>query len=245
MPEPRTLTLTQLAAEARERFGPNPAQWAFQCPMCGDIATAADFPPEMREAVSIDCVGRYRGALSAPDADPTGAQPQRGCGYSAHGLVHGPWEITLPDGGSLHCFPLAPAPDKTDEETGPEAHTDTAGQAPADAFAYWAMWTGEPLVLTALHEFDATCSAAAARAQIETYDSDNPEQVPWTTGAPYLLEPLTGPRLRMLRRLAQSDPGHWDLVTWADAHGFEPAEQGVGCRHCAKDSSAHLGYTVS
>lgn len=38
----RTITLDQLHDEARNRFGDNPQEWAYQCPECGDIATGPD-----------------------------------------------------------------------------------------------------------------------------------------------------------------------------------------------------------
>lgn len=256
MAERRRLTLKEFGDEARARFGPVAAMWAFQCPMCGDVATAADYPPEMAAAVSMDCVGRYRGAVGADgDGKPTNAE--RGCSYSAHGLVPGPWEIVMPAGGSLHCFPLAPAPETASADaavdcvdTVPTDQADDAdgdrGQAsvadtPTSGSAYWAVWSGDPLVLTVLHEFDTVFTADEARAQIEKYDEpDNPQGVPWKTASPYILEALTGPRLRILLRLEKGN----QPVAWDDHHGYAAAERGVGCRHCGTDASAHPGYAV-
>lgn len=91
----RALTADQLADEARARFGDNALNWAYQCPSCGDIATAADFPPEARHRIGSDCIGRHI----------TG----RGCQRSTTGIFGSPWLIKLTDNGPIvGCFPLAP-----------------------------------------------------------------------------------------------------------------------------------------
>ncbi len=63
MTDRRKLTQAELCAEAAERFGPDPLAWAFQCPRCGDIAVADDFPQDERGRLGQECVGRSRGAL--------------------------------------------------------------------------------------------------------------------------------------------------------------------------------------
>jgi hypothetical protein len=115
----RTLTRGQLLAEARERFGDNPLDWAFQCPSCGDIATGHDFRAALAEhprshadgkAVTAsdllgqECIGRTLGALDGP-AD---AWKGRGCDWTAYGLIRGPWIVDVGDGKTGTCFPLAP-----------------------------------------------------------------------------------------------------------------------------------------
>lgn len=117
--EPRTLTQAELLAEATERFGADPIKWAFACPTCGDIANGEDFrealaanPRKHRtgaeviasDVVGQECIGRTLGALQK-DTEYTG----RGCDWAAYGLFGGPWTISLPDGRSMHAFPLAPA----------------------------------------------------------------------------------------------------------------------------------------
>ncbi len=106
----RKLTQEELAAEAAERFGPNPRDWAFQCPRCGDIAVVGDFPKGEEGRIGQECVGRWRGALHGPaNADGGRAVAERGCDWTAYGLIRGPWEIVMPDGHSAWGFPLAPA----------------------------------------------------------------------------------------------------------------------------------------
>jgi hypothetical protein len=116
----RTLTQAELVAEATERFGADPLAWAFRCPSCGDIATGADFRDALAEnprrhrsgaaviasdVVGQECIGRSLGALEKGNGKYAG----RGCDWAAYGLFGGPWTITLPDGRSMHAFPLAPA----------------------------------------------------------------------------------------------------------------------------------------
>lgn len=118
--EHRRLTQDELIAEATERFGKDPVNWAFLCPSCGDIATGADFsealtahPRKHRSGADViasdvvgqECIGRTLGALKKDSGKYTG----RGCDWAAYGLFGGPWTVTLPDGRTMHAFPLAPA----------------------------------------------------------------------------------------------------------------------------------------
>lgn len=106
----RKLTQSELTAEARARFGENPRDIAFQCPRCGDIAVAGDFPKGEEARLGQECVGRWRGALQGPANDNAGQDAAaRGCDWTAYGLFKGPWEIVMPDGHSAWGFPLAPA----------------------------------------------------------------------------------------------------------------------------------------
>jgi hypothetical protein len=111
----RTLTQAELAAEATERFGEDPGGWAFQCPNCGDIATAYDFREALElhpatrdgqavqpvELIGQECIGRTLGALEG--------NAERGCNWTAYGLFAGPWTVTLPSGKKICAFPLAGA----------------------------------------------------------------------------------------------------------------------------------------
>jgi hypothetical protein len=113
----RTLTQDELVEEARSKFGDNPLNWAFTCPSCGDVATGRDFkkaltahprtrdgqPVTASDVLGQECIGRTLGALATP---PT---HQRGCDWAAYGLIGGPWTVTLPEGRTIHAFPLAEA----------------------------------------------------------------------------------------------------------------------------------------
>ncbi|MTE20256.1 hypothetical protein F0L17_14285 [Streptomyces sp. TRM43335] len=115
----RKLTQADLVAEARDRFGDNPLNWAFQCPSCKDVVTGADFrqaltdhprtnlrtnqPVIASDVLGRECIGRTLGALDKGRGKYTG----RGCDWAAYGLFVGPWEIELPNGRIAYSFPLA------------------------------------------------------------------------------------------------------------------------------------------
>lgn len=91
----RTLSHDELVTEAMTRFGNNMLRWAFQCPMCGDIAQVGEFPDQGRHPGQY-CIGNF--------------VPDRGCDYKAFGLIPGPWTVTMDSGSPVSSFPLAPAP---------------------------------------------------------------------------------------------------------------------------------------
>lgn len=114
--ESRVLTQEELWAEARERFGQNSIDWAFQCPSCGDIATGTQMSKALAlnprkaehanrnvrfdEVLGQECIGRILGKAGG-----------RGCQYAAFGFIHGPWQVAIRYRKKpMHCFPLAPAP---------------------------------------------------------------------------------------------------------------------------------------
>jgi hypothetical protein len=122
----RILTQAALIAEAKERFGEDPMTWAFKCPNCGDVATGLDFTAalnnhprkgpdgndvQVHHILGQECIGRTLGALSgSPTGDQGRSRAERGCDWAAYGLISGPWEIVLPEGGSVWSFPLADTP---------------------------------------------------------------------------------------------------------------------------------------
>ena len=115
----RKLTQAELIAEATQRFGNDPLKWAFVCPSCGDVANGQDFKKALAERprthhrrnepviasdiVGQECIGRTLGALDRGRGKYAG----RGCDWVAYGLFAGPWEIALPNGRTMHAFPLA------------------------------------------------------------------------------------------------------------------------------------------
>lgn len=102
------MSIGDLHALARERFGPDPADWAFVCPHCGDIATPRDFMAagSKGEHAGRICIGRVVGALAVPAADWDG----RGCDWTAFGVFRGPMVYLTDSGEEKHGFKLAPAP---------------------------------------------------------------------------------------------------------------------------------------
>ncbi|MEV5472820.1 VVA0879 family protein [Streptomyces sp. NPDC052207] len=118
----RHLTRDELWAEAAERFGTDHINWAFQCPMCRDIATGADVRNALEERPREHPTGHWREGRLVEWTDVLGqecigrilSEPEeplvRGCRYVAFGLFPGPWQVTLPYyDGPRPCFPLAPA----------------------------------------------------------------------------------------------------------------------------------------
>jgi hypothetical protein len=118
----RKLTQAELLAEARERFGEDPLDWAFQCPGCGDVATGRDFRQVLADhsrtehdgratlasdLLGQECIGRTLGVLEGPPTKSPSGPAARGCDWAAYGFFHGPWEIVMPDGHSAWAFPLA------------------------------------------------------------------------------------------------------------------------------------------
>lgn len=101
--QPRTLTHTEFLAEAKERFGGDTLDIAFQCPACGDVASLRDFPADRRERAGQECIGRTLGALDTIGYDG------RGCCWTAYGLIGGPWTVTMTDGRAVSSFPFAEA----------------------------------------------------------------------------------------------------------------------------------------
>lgn len=106
----RKLTLLELHAEAKDRFGDDPIRWAFVCPSCGDVATGHDFALAGLAPANVgqECIGRGLAAERARGEDT----PVRGCTRVAYGLISGPWEVAVldhRDAQTMWAFPLAPA----------------------------------------------------------------------------------------------------------------------------------------
>lgn len=113
----RKLTQAEFYGLLTERFGEDVTNWAFKCPACEDVATVADFRvaleanPRTRDGKAVtasdiigqECIGRTLGALERDSIN------ERGCDWVAFGLIRGPWEIVLPNGNSMWCFPIADA----------------------------------------------------------------------------------------------------------------------------------------
>jgi hypothetical protein len=79
-----TMTRDEWLAEAERRFGPDPMNWRFVCPVCKHVASVADWrdagAPE--GAVAYSCVGRWLAESS--DAFTEGSPGP--CNYAGGGL---------------------------------------------------------------------------------------------------------------------------------------------------------------
>lgn len=110
-PSHKQITVPEMTALQRERFGDDHMKWAFICPVCKDIATLQDFADAGAnyERAGQECIGRHLGALSkdTPKEKYTG----RGCDWTAYGLFRGPVEYTNEPLKSVWGFEVAPAPE--------------------------------------------------------------------------------------------------------------------------------------
>jgi hypothetical protein len=96
------MTVAEWLAEGERRFGANPIDWRFVCPVCGNVASGHDFkaagatdPDVMR----CECIGRYTGGRTLGEKGPGP------CDYAGYGLFRlSPVRVTTPDGKVVHSF---------------------------------------------------------------------------------------------------------------------------------------------
>jgi hypothetical protein len=101
-------------AEGKRRFGNDYMEWKFVCPMCGHVASVADFKAAGAadpNCAYTECLGRYHGKGSPQAGDSSG------CNWAAYGLFgipRGGCYVLQPDGTKAHIFDFAPE-EKTHE----------------------------------------------------------------------------------------------------------------------------------
>ena len=107
--QPATMTLEEWKAEARRRFGDNPLDWKFTCPVCKYVQSVR----ECRDAghpegsIGFSCIGR-----SLPECRRAFEEKGKGpCNYAGGGLFR--LNPILVDGNQVFAF--AP-PTKADNE---------------------------------------------------------------------------------------------------------------------------------
>lgn len=104
-PKPkREIKHADWVAEARRRFGTDPMDWAFVCPVCGHVATLRQWKmagaPEGQWAYS--CIGR---ALGSPNGFLRRGAP---CDYAGGGLFRlNPVMVIRDDGSVRETFEFA------------------------------------------------------------------------------------------------------------------------------------------
>lgn len=91
MSAPVKMTEDEWRALGRRLYGDDTMRWRFVCPVCGHIATPADWKaagaPE--NAVAFSCVGRWSGAKHEAFAKGDGP-----CNYAGGGLFKlNPWSV--------------------------------------------------------------------------------------------------------------------------------------------------------
>lgn len=159
-PARRSLTEAQFRTEAISRFGPDIAAWAFECPGCGTVSCARDFPETCTDRAAlaaVECIGRH--------------VEGRGCRRIAYGLVPGPWMVKLADDSVVASFPFADAlseplraargiggtggPARAETPSAPLAAPESAPSAPEPPRPYWTAEEG----WTDAHGIGCTCGA--------------------------------------------------------------------------------------
>jgi hypothetical protein len=113
MPEIRMMTKAEWLAEVERRFGPDPSNWRFVCPTCGNIQGPPDFEPYKDKGATPDsctkeCLGRY--LPDARERDAFDSEKGGPCNYAAYGLIQlAPIRVIDRDEDNpTHCFDFAP-----------------------------------------------------------------------------------------------------------------------------------------
>lgn len=118
MPETPRMTHRAWLDEAVKRFGRNPRNWRFRCPLCRNEASVQDFEDVKRdtgERAPVECIGRVwnevgRGPVGGLDA-PRGIQPCNWAAFGLFGTLDGGVQIEREDGKVTNAFEFAdPAP---------------------------------------------------------------------------------------------------------------------------------------
>lgn len=99
--KPRTITLAEFHEEARARFGEDRNRWAYQCPACGDIATAVDVAYALSQRP-------VRGVRRPVVVEQVLGQNCIAC--PADAKDYGTTIVRTPDGREARVFELAPKP---------------------------------------------------------------------------------------------------------------------------------------
>ncbi len=111
----KRMTQDEWGAEMRKRFGEDPMQWKFICPVCARVQSIQEFKdsgaPET--AVGFSCIGRW---LEGKQYQEKGDDNTNGCNYAGGGLFRlNPLVVVSPD-GEQEVFDFAPeVPDATPE----------------------------------------------------------------------------------------------------------------------------------
>ena len=111
-PQKKRYTVAEWLAEATRRFGPHGRDWKFVCPICGTVASGADYVAagltlqQAEGQIAFSCIGR---SLPAPrrafGEGGTGAGP---CDYTTGGLLNvSPITIVDEDGKEHRRFAFA------------------------------------------------------------------------------------------------------------------------------------------
>ncbi len=108
------MTKVQWLALGKQLFGPDPMKWRFVCPVCGHVATVADWKASGAGdgAVAFSCIGRWIDGSKEAFVN----RGQGPCTYAGGGLFRlNPIEV-LDEQGKVHemfDFDRSPAVERT------------------------------------------------------------------------------------------------------------------------------------
>ena len=100
------MTVTEWRAEAVRRFGPDPMNWRFICPVCQHVASVSDWKNAgaTEGEAAFSCVGRRTGGRQAFEEKGVGP-----CNYAGGGLFRlNPQPVINEDGKTHHVFAFEP-----------------------------------------------------------------------------------------------------------------------------------------
>jgi hypothetical protein len=100
------MTVVEWRTEAIRRFGPDPLNWRFACPVCHHVASVSDWKAAgaTEGEAAFSCVGRWTGGRQA-FGEGTGP-----CNYAGGGLFRlNPQPVIDEEGKTHHVFAFAPA----------------------------------------------------------------------------------------------------------------------------------------
>jgi hypothetical protein len=113
------MTHQEFLTEAKARFGDDPRNWKFICPMCGTVQSVGQLADAVIEAggtkddvhryVGFSCIGRFTGQGDAGIAAKNlGEKWDKGCNWTLGGLfqLH-TLEVVMEDGRHRPTFNLA------------------------------------------------------------------------------------------------------------------------------------------
>jgi len=98
------MTKEEWKTEAIKRFGTDIMNWKFVCPICGNVASVADYKnahaPE--SAIAFNCIGRYLPNCRSAFGRNSKNAPLKPCDYTGGGLFGlNPLEV---EGGQYFNF---------------------------------------------------------------------------------------------------------------------------------------------
>lgn len=112
-----TLKRADWIRAAEDRYGGDPLQWRFSCPVCRHVASVQDWKDAKAPdgAVAFSCIGRY---LPAAASHAFGGSPKSPCDYAGGGLFRlNPIHVVDQDGREHEVFDFVDRPLKPREAT--------------------------------------------------------------------------------------------------------------------------------